>query len=258
MSGLQFSEMIALVVGGTSGIGLEIAAQLAEAGVQKIILNSRSRDNGDAAVNSIRQRCPAVPCTFVQGDATAASTVDACMEAASASGGLDVLVNAVPGNTAPRPFMALDPLSFDALIDAHLGTTFRFTHAALPLLRAGPGGVILNIASDAAKIPTPGETVHGALMAAIVMFSRTLALEEARHNVRVHALTPSLVAETISHDRMMAEPFSAKLFERARSRAYLGLPTPEDLAAIAVFLCGPAAARMTGQVITVNGGLAVA
>lgn len=239
-------------------MGLEIGAQLAEAGVRRIILCGRNEKRANAAAATISQRNRDAAITLVCGDATRDGTVRRCMAAAEQAGGLEILVNAVPGALAPQPFTYLDPNDFLPLMQAHLGTTFGFAHAAMPLLRDGDGGIVINISSDAAKIPTPGESVHGALMAAIAMFSRTLALEEARNNVRVHALTPSLVTETISYDRMMAESFSAKIFERAKERAFLGLPAPADIAAIAVFLCSPAAARMTGQTITVNGGLAVA
>jgi NAD(P)-dependent dehydrogenase (short-subunit alcohol dehydrogenase family) len=93
------------------------------------------------------------------------------------------------------------------------------------------------------------------MMAAVAMFSRCLAMEVARFNVRVHALSPSIVQNTRSYDMVMAHPFGAKLFQKAESRAALGVVQPEDLAEVALFLAGPAAARVTGQVISVNGGI---
>ena len=122
-------------------------------------------------------------------------------------------------------------------------------------MRERHGGVIVNIASDAAKVPTPGETVLGAAMAAIVMFTRTLAMEAKRDGIRVNAVTPSLVTRSGSHDRVMAEPFSAKLFAKASRLASLGVAEPADLAALIVFLCSPAARRITAQVISPNGGI---
>lgn len=258
MEPTPFIRMTALLYGATSGMGLEIAAQLAEAGVPRLVLVGRDPQRGRQARETVAKRAPDATVTFIAGDASAAQTITQATAAARVLGGIDVLVNAVPGDSAPRPFTALDPDAFSSLIRLHLESVFRATHAALPAMIAGGGGVVLTIASDAAKIPTPGESVHGALMAALVMFSRTLALETARHGIRVHALTPSIVADTISFDRMMAEPFSAKLFEKARTRAALGLPTPADVAAAALYLASPAAARVTGQVLTINGGLAIA
>jgi 2-hydroxycyclohexanecarboxyl-CoA dehydrogenase len=249
-----FAEMTALLVGATSGMGLETAAQLAEAGVPRIILNGRSPDRAEAAADMIRARAAGCEVVLVTGDATDPATVAAL----AAAGPCDLFVHAVPGNAPPAPFERADPASFAPLMTAHLGSAFAIAHAVLPGMVGRGGGTMIFIASDAAKIPTPGESVHGALMAALVMFARTLALELARRSIRVHALTPSIVADTISHDRMMADPFSAKLFEKALSRAALGVPVPADIAAAAVFLASPAAARITGQAITVNGGIAIA
>ena len=128
----------------------------------------------------------------------------------------------------------------------------------LPLMRAQKSGVIINIASDAAKVATPGESVIGAVMAAIVMFSRTLAMEAKRDGIRVNALTPSLVEGTATADRILAEGFSQKLFQKAAKLAHLGVARPEDLAAISVFLAGPGGAKITGQAISVNGGISAA
>jgi 2-hydroxycyclohexanecarboxyl-CoA dehydrogenase len=100
--------------------------------------------------------------------------------------------------------------------------------------------------------------VIGAAKAAIVMFTRTIAIEEKRYGIRANALTPSLVYGTASTERITADGFSGKLFARAAQQAQLGVPTADDIAALTVFLCGPAAARLTGQAISVNGGISAA
>lgn len=255
-----YHEMSALLTGATSGMGLETAAQMAEAGVKRIMINGRDTKRGARAVDIVKERGGAdTDIVFVDGDASTlqvAKTLAQTVE--DRFGGLDILMNAVPGVAAPKPFEALDSATFSDLIQRHLLSNFYCTHAALPLLIKRGGGTALIVSSDAAKIPTPGESVHGALMAALDMFARTLALENARHYIRVHTLTPSIVGDTISYERMMADPFSKKLFERALSRASLGVPKPADIAAVAVFLAGPDASRMTGQSITINGGIAVA
>jgi NAD(P)-dependent dehydrogenase (short-subunit alcohol dehydrogenase family) len=130
--------------------------------------------------------------------------------------------------------------------------------AVLPGMRTRHSGVIVNVASDAAKTATPGEAVIGAAKAAIVMFTRTIAIEEKRYGIRANALTPSLVSGTASTERITADGFSGKLFARAAQQAQLGVPTADDIAALAVFLCSPAAARLTGQAISVNGGISAA
>lgn len=132
------------------------------------------------------------------------------------------------------------------------------TRIVLPYLQEQCGGSIITIASDAAKVPTPGEAALGGAMAAIVMFTKVAALEAKRNGVRVNVLTPSLIAGTTTAANVLSDGFSKRLFEKAASQAHLGVAEPEDLAAMAVFLGGPAAARVTGQTISVNGGVSIA
>jgi NAD(P)-dependent dehydrogenase (short-subunit alcohol dehydrogenase family) len=132
------------------------------------------------------------------------------------------------------------------------------TRAVLPSMRAQRGGVIINIASDAAKTATPGESVLGGAMAAIAMFSRTAAIEGKRDGIRVNVLTPSLILGTMAGERSMAGGFSAKLFSKAIEAAHLGVTHPDDLAGLIVFLSGPDASLLTGQAISVNGGISAA
>jgi len=122
-------------------------------------------------------------------------------------------------------------------------------------MMAQRGGAIICLASDAAKIATPGETVIGAAMAAIVMFCRGMAYEAKRSGIRVNCLTPSIVQSTPLYGRLMEDEFSRKLFGRAETMASLGVVQPEDLAAMAVFLAGPEGAKITGQTISITGGI---
>jgi len=95
-------------------------------------------------------------------------------------------------------------------------------------------------------------------MAAIVMFSRVAAIEGKRNGIRVNAVTPSLIANTPTAERVLEDGFSKGLFEKAAAMAHLGVAEPEDLASLIVFLGGPGAARLTGQAISVNGGISAA
>jgi NAD(P)-dependent dehydrogenase (short-subunit alcohol dehydrogenase family) len=119
-------------------------------------------------------------------------------------------------------------------------------------------GSIICIASDAAKVATPGEVAIGAAMAAIVMFCRGLAIEAKRSGIRVNCLTPSVVRNTPFYDMLMADPFAGRLFAKAERLAMLGVAEPEDLGALVAFLASPAAARLTGQTISINGGISAA
>lgn len=248
----------AVVVGGTAGIGLAIATAMAAADAS-VTLVGRDTARGHKATEDIARQAIGAAVAFVRADACDPRALSAAMDAIAArSRGIDVLVHCVGGYFTPSPFESTTVEVIDSKLRSHLASAMYTVHAALPhMIRAG-GGCILTVASDAAKTATPGESVIGAAKAAVAMFSRTLALEVARHGIRVNCLTPSIVRGTLTYDRLMADPFSRKLFEKAERRARLGVVTPEDIAPLAVFLASDGAARITGQTISINGGISAA
>lgn len=254
----QFDKARALVVGGTSGIGIAAAAALVRAGVRSIVVNGRNEKRGAAAAQHLRSLSPAVQAEFIAADVTrpdgASFVVDCTVDLL---GSLDIVVNCAGGDHAPELLHQIGIGDVQKILDHYILGPVHVSRCALPHMMASKGGVILNVASDAGRVPTPGATLNGAAMAAIIMFSRSLALEAKRSGVRVHAITPSIVKNTLTFDRVMVGGFSAKLFGKAMKRASLGVVTPDDIAPIIVFLASPAAARMTGQVISVNGGISV-
>lgn len=250
-------EQCAVVItGGTSGVGLAAANAFAAAGVTRLVLIGRNAERGAAAADHVLEAYPKVAVHFLAADANdPAAAVEAIDEARGLLDGLDVLVNSTTADYCPALLRDVPIEDIAAALTQQALAPMHMSRAALPVMSAQNFGVILNIASDAAKVPTPGETVIGAAMAAIVMFSRTLAMEAKRNGVRVNAITPSLVTDTETSRRVMTDGFSKKLFERVAELAHLGLTAPEDLAALIVFLAGPGAARITGQAISVNGGI---
>lgn len=247
----------ALIVGGTAGIGLASARALAEAGVPRIVVVGRNAERGELAANSIAEFGAAA--NFVAGDArdpNAAATV--AEEADHILSGIDILMCSTAADVQPELFKDIPATDIAGMLTQLTLPSMYFASAVLPGMRTRGGGVIVNVASDAAKVATPGEAVIGAAKAAIVMFTRTIALEEKRNGIRANALTPSLVYGTASTERITGAGFSGKLFARAAQQAHLGVPTADDIAALAVFLCSPAAARLTGQAISVNGGISAA
>jgi NAD(P)-dependent dehydrogenase (short-subunit alcohol dehydrogenase family) len=246
-----------LITGATSGVGLATAKQFVSAGVTKLMIVGRNEDRGRKALDAVRALAPKARIEFLSADVRSVEqALSTVQRATDALGSVDVLVNSTVSPYTPEllhnsPIESIGP----TLVEQALAPMLM-CRAVLPSMRERRGGAIINIASDAAKVPTPGETVLGAAMAAIVMFSRTLAMEAKRDGIRVNTLTPSLIAATGSWDRNMDKGgFSQKLFERVAKLAHLGLTQPEDLAALIVFLASPEAAHITAQVISVNSGI---
>jgi NAD(P)-dependent dehydrogenase (short-subunit alcohol dehydrogenase family) len=250
----QTSATRILVTGGTSGIGFAAARRLAQSGPAQLVINGRNRERGEAAKRMLAEAVPTAIVHFVAADISSQGGATGLFEQVSVLlGGLDVVVNSAGGDFAPALFHDASLDDLDGILRHWLLATMYSCRLALPLMPEG--GAIVNVSSDAAKVPTPGEAAIGAAMAGITMFSRTLALEAKRRKIRVNVVTPSLVRNTLSHDRITAGGFSAKLFAKAVQAAHLGVPEPEDVAAVIAFLAGPETKRVTGQVVSINGGI---
>lgn len=254
-----YEESAVVVAGGTAGIGLASALAFIDRGVRRVAVLGRDKARGEAALERIAVRSKGTQAAFIPCDARDADSVTAGIEQAhSTLGGLDVLVSSVGSKYKPELLhrVAIDEL--EDILTSQAVPPMLLTRAAMPYLEAQGGGSIVNVASDAAKQATPGEVVLGAAMAAVVMFTRASAIELKRHGIRVNAVTPSLVMETEGTDWILGGGFSKKLFEKAALQADLGVPVATDLGHLIAFLGGPDAARLTGQAISLNGGISAA
>ena len=250
---------VALVTGSTSGIGARTAEQLAAAGAT-VIMNGRSEELGRTTKAELEARVPGASFDFVAANYNQPDDVERLFAYAQDNhGGVDIFVHTCMAEGGKLgPFMDTSPANWEAMTRGIFLSLVDCCHRAIPQMMAKGGGAIVSYASDAAKIATPGETISGACLAANVMFIRTLALEMARHNIRANAVTPSITKGTRTYDRVMAGGFSKKLFEKAESRARLGVASAENVAPMAVFLASPLASHITGQVVSVNGGISAA
>jgi 2-hydroxycyclohexanecarboxyl-CoA dehydrogenase len=245
-----------VVTGGTAGIGRACAEALLAAGADAVLLNGRDGSRAERARSELQARFQDARVAISLGDVSDAETAAAVMAEAKAEfGRIDVLVNSSGGNDVPKLLHETALVDIPGILQRCLFAQILCSRAALPIMRDAGGGTIINIASDAAKLPTPGESVIGAAMAGIVMFTRALALEGKRDGIRANVLTPSLTSGTEHYARVMADPFAGKMFAKAVHMAALGVVTKEDLAGLVVFLASPAAAKITGQAISMTGGI---
>jgi NAD(P)-dependent dehydrogenase (short-subunit alcohol dehydrogenase family) len=242
---------VMLIAGGTGSIGRAVAVAALAAG-WRVALHGRTETSVAAACEGLDGEAQGFP-----ADVTQAGTLEALVAAVGAWGGrIDAVVDCV--STGPKGlrltglFAETEPQGFAPFLDLSLAHLQRLAHAVLPWL-AKQGGTLVAFASDAGRYAAPRQTIVGASRAGIIGFVRNLAVEVARDKVRVHCVSLSYVAGSATA-RKLAELAPDRLATAAR-RAGLGLPTPEDVAPLVLFLCGDGARRMTGQVLSVNGGL---
>ncbi len=255
----SLTGLSALVFGGTGGIGYACVRAFAEAGAKAVMLVGRNADRAASAAAALQAEFPATRFASVAADAAtvagAQAGVTACVEA---FGVIDILLCTAGGDPMPGIFHTLPIDTLAEHVSGSLMPPILCARAALPHMMERGQGVILTMASDAGKVATPGEVAIGAAMSGVMMFTRALANEVKRSGIRVNCISPSIVRNTPLYGALMADPFASKLFGKAEKMAVLGVVEPEDLAVLAAYLASPAAAKLSGQVISLNGGISMA
>lgn len=251
----ELDGRIALVTGGTGGVGLQAARRLARRGAH-VVITGRSADRGEEALAQLREVSEAV--AFELGEAADPASLTEIVERVSGGhdGAIDILVSAgAAAEKGPTPFAELDFDEIRQAFESRLLPRIFPVRAALPALRTRGGSVVL-LTTDAARHPTPGESVVGAVGAAVILMTKALAREFARWNVRVNSVAMTLTSETPSWDRIFAsDSFQSRLFTKAAERFPNGRPPSADEVADVVAFLAADAGQVTGQTVSVNGGL---
>ena len=240
---------VALVTGGAGGMGRQIGRILAERGATIVVT-----DRDPSVIEVAAQLGPEA--MALVGDVTRMGDHEAAAVAVRERyGRLDILVNNA-GWDRPGLFADSDPADWRRIIDINYLGVLAGTYAYLPLLRdASEGGVIVSIASDTARVGGWGEAVYAGAKAAVVAFTKSLAREVARDRIRVNCVSPA-VTQTAFQDRLAEDPIGAKIVEGAiRAAPMRRAAMPEEIAEAVAFMVSPAAGFITGQVLSVNGGV---
>ncbi|MEQ8764780.1 MAG: SDR family oxidoreductase [Planctomycetota bacterium] len=245
----ELQGRVAFITGGATGLGLEMAKTFGRRGA-KLVLASRDEAHLEAGEEELRSE--GIETLTIPLDVREARSVRAAVKQAHLHfGSLDILVNNAAGNFV-RPAERLPEKAFANIVDIVVNGTFYASRAAGNLMIAQGRGVILNIVATYAWTGGPG-TVHSATAkAGVLAMTRTLAVEWARHGVRVNAIAPGAMETGGASARLWP---SDELEERVRSRVPLGrFATLEEVAHAAGYLVSDQAAYITGECLTIDGG----
>jgi 2-hydroxycyclohexanecarboxyl-CoA dehydrogenase len=238
---------VALVTGGSRGIGRAIAEALA-------------RDGCAVAVGDVREAEPvgeggvAVPLDVTDTGSVARAVEDV----AAALGPIDVLVNNA-GWDEFRPFLETGEEFWDRVIEINFKGCLRTTRAVVPGMVERGSGRVVNIASDAGRVGSSLEAVYSGAKGGVIAFTKTLAREVARRGVTANAVCPGPTQTPLLEEMTGADEQGAKAIEAMKRAVPMKrLGTPQEVAAAVAFLCSAEASFITGQTLSVSGGLTMA
>jgi 3-oxoacyl-[acyl-carrier protein] reductase len=245
---MRFSDKIAVVTGGSRGIGRACVARLAQEGAKVAFVYQRSQEAAEQLVAELKG------CTVraIQADVSdlerAQQIID---EVVTQWGQLDVLVNCA-GVTRDGLLGSMSPEQWREVLDTNLGGTYNYCRAAVQTMLLQRRGAIVNISSTAAEFASRGQANYAASKGAINSLTHALAKELAQRKVRVNAVAPGMIETDMSAAvRSLAGDKIKEIIPLRR------IGTPEEIAAVVAFLASDDASYLTGQVIRVDGGLSL-
>jgi 2-hydroxycyclohexanecarboxyl-CoA dehydrogenase len=244
---MNFSGKTAVITGAASGIGYATAAAFAEAGAA-VVLADIATQKGEEAAAELRQLNGVAK--FIELDVTGDDSVRAfAAQAVQWRGGVDILVNAA-GWGKIEMFMDNTSDFWERVIDINLYGPINLCRNLLPQMVERKSGKIINVASDAGRVGSLGETVYSGAKGGVIGFTKALAREMARHAINVNCVCPG-PTDT---------PLLAAVPERHRDALQKAIPMrrfakPSEIADAVVFFASDRASYITGQILSVSGGL---
>jgi len=247
---MKLQDQVALVTGGSRGIGRAIVKAFTAEGARVAFVYRGNQAAADRLCQEVAQAGGTA--LALQEDVTDLEAAPRCLQRVEKEWGrFDILVNNA-GIIRDDLFVRMEPEAWDSVLKTNLGGAYHFCRAvAYPMMKQRRGRII-NVSSVAAEHVNPGQCNYAASKGAINSFTKALAVELASRNVTVNAIAPGFIETDMSEAvRNKAGDVIKKLIPMRR------LGTPEDVAKVAVFLAGDDAAYITGQVLTVDGGLSL-
>jgi 2-hydroxycyclohexanecarboxyl-CoA dehydrogenase len=244
---------VALVTGSSKGIGRAIALELAENGAD-IVVNARNEEPALEVVQKIqdlgRRAC------FEKADINNYHELRQMVQnVLQRFGKIDILVaNGGAGVPPPQFFRETDPELYLEYAKTRWLSRVYCIRAVLDHMVERKLGKIIIITTDAGRTPTPGESLIGGAAAALVLMTKVLARELARWQIRINTICTTITEDTPGYERAIAS-HASQVFKRAKERMPFGMNKPEDIAHMALFLASEESNQITGQIISINGGL---
>jgi 2-hydroxycyclohexanecarboxyl-CoA dehydrogenase len=247
---MKLNGKVALVTGGASGIGKATVMELARSGAT-VICADVNEEKGAELVGEAAQTNFAVEFLPVELS-DSVSTRRCAAEALKRHPRIDILVNAAGWNDL-QPFVDNPPDYMDRVLAINLGGTLHLTQALLPAMIAAGKGKIVNVSSDAGRVGSSGETTYAAAKGGVIAFTKSLAREVARHSINVNCVCPGPT------DTPMLQSRPEKLREAfLKAIPFRRFAKPQEIADAILFFAGPRSDYVTGQVLSVSGGLTFA
>jgi dehydrogenase/reductase SDR family protein 4 len=243
---------VALVTGASKGIGQAIAEVYAAAGA-KVIVSSRKQEAIDVVVKSITdkgQHAHAIACNVSDSN-----DVDRLVsQSISTYGAIDILVNNAAANPSFGPVVQTDTSAFDKIMNVNLKGPFELAKRVYPFMKEKKAGSVINISSVGGLRPEHGLGIYSVSKAALISLTKVMAKEWGDDNIRANVICPGLIKTKFSealwsNDKIMSVMMKMLPIKR--------VGTPEEIAALALFLASDSSAYCTGSVFTADGGFTI-
>lgn len=249
----NLKNKVAIVTGASKGIGESIARGLAEYGA-KVVISSRNQEAVDQVANNLKKEgYDALGIACHVGDEDQLKKL--VEETMNAYGGVDILVNNAATNPFYGPLDTMENALFDKIMDINAKAPFHLANLCYPIMKKSGGGSIINIASVEGMKPSVGLGLYSVSKAALIMLTKSQAVEWGKFGIRSNAICPGLIKTKFSSALWQNE----KILDQATRHLPAGrMAVPDEMAGLACFLASDASSYCTGSVFTADGGHMIA